>query len=101
MLLHPLVENAIKHGMHGAVNGPLTVRVAVHRIGDELVFEVANSGTLAAPVDAVLPVPSGIGLANVKGRLAALFPDRHAFTLVEREGQVVATLRLPLTGAPG
>ncbi len=100
MLLHPLVENAIKHGMHGAVNGPLMVRIGVHRVGDELVFEVANSGSLKVPVDAVLPAPSGIGLVNVKGRLATLFPERHAFTLAEREGQVVATLRLPIAGGP-
>jgi len=97
MLLHPLVENAIKHGLRGAVSGPLVVRVSVGRVDDELVFEVANSGTLEASTDALLPPPSGIGLKNVRARLATLFPQRHSFSLVERDGQVLARLTLPVT----
>lgn len=99
MMLHPLVENAVKHGMAGAVDAPLQVRITVRRDADTLDFEVANTGTLAAPADAGLHASPGIGLRNVRGRLAHLFPGRHLFELVERDGWVVAHMRLPGGGA--
>jgi two-component system LytT family sensor kinase len=95
MMLHPLVENAVKHGMAGAVDAPLQVRITARRNGEALDFEVANTGTLAPPGDAALRATSGIGLRNVRGRLAHLFPGRHLFELVERDGWVVAHMRLP------
>jgi LytS/YehU family sensor histidine kinase len=95
MLLHPLVENALKHGMHGAVDVPLEVRITVRREGRDLVLEVANSGTLTPPAGALLPPPSGIGLKNVRSRLAHLFPGRHGFGLEEAGGWVTARLTLP------
>jgi two-component system LytT family sensor kinase len=95
MMLHPLVENAVKHGMAGAVDAPLQVRITARRNGDTLDFEVANTGTLAASADAGLHASPGIGLRNVRGRLAHLFPGRHVFELVERDGWVVAHMRMP------
>jgi LytS/YehU family sensor histidine kinase len=92
MLLHPLVENAIKHGMRGL---PLELNVSVRRSGGRLVFEVSNSGSLSPPVDALLPPTSGIGLRNVTARLAQLYPGTSAFELTERDGRVVAHLELP------
>lgn len=92
MLLHPLVENAIKHGMRGQT---LLLNVAVRRAGGRLVFEVSNSGSLNPPVDALLPPSSGIGLRNVTARLAQLYPGTSSFELFEREGRVVAHLELP------
>ena len=95
MMLHPLVENAVKHGMAGAVDAPLQVRITARRNGEALDFEVANTGTLAPPGDAALRATSGIGLRNVRGRLAHLFPGRHLFELVQRDGWVGSHIRLP------
>lgn len=100
MVLQPLVENALKHGLHAAVTTALQVRISARRDGAMLVLEVANSGSLTAPRDAVLPAPSGIGLTNLKGRLAHQFPGAHSFELTERDGWVFATLRLPARTAP-
>jgi LytS/YehU family sensor histidine kinase len=91
LLLQPLVENAIEHGARDPV---LAVTVAIHAMGDALEALVTNSGGLGgAPRRG-----QGIGLDNVRRRLALHYPGRHLFTLEEREGHVVA--RLLLEGAP-
>jgi LytS/YehU family sensor histidine kinase len=99
MLLQPLVENAIKHGMQAAVDAPLKVRVSARREGEALVLEVANSGSLLRRESAILPEPSGIGLRNVQGRLSQLYPGAPRFALTEREGWVLARIELPLRPA--
>lgn len=114
-LLHPLVENALRHGDGGSPERPLHVRLGARTEADRLVLEVWNSGTLrpasARPASAdgrsgaLVPAdgdPSaetggtGIGLANVRARLDALFPGRHRFTLTEVGGGVLARIELPL-----
>jgi len=95
-LLQPLVENAIKHGRR---DEGLDLRVEIRLMGETLHVEVENSGTLdiAGPM-ARRPRP-GIGLENVRQRLALHYPDRHAFTLHEVgeracDKKVIATLEL-------
>jgi LytS/YehU family sensor histidine kinase len=68
MLLQPLVENAIKHGI-GRMLEPGLVRVAATRAGSILRISVENH------VDAELPATpgNGIGLANVRQRLIAAY----------------------------
>jgi signal transduction histidine kinase len=68
MLLQPLVENAIKHGI-GRMLEPGLVRVAATRAGSILRISVEND------VDAELPAApgGGIGLANVRQRLATAY----------------------------
>lgn len=94
-LLQPLVENAVKHGRreHG-----LDLRVAIAVSGDVLRAEVSNAGTLA-PAGAARRPRAGIGVENVRRRLALHYPERHAFQLREEgerpeEKRVVATLEL-------
>jgi LytS/YehU family sensor histidine kinase len=78
--------------------------------GDCLVLEIWNSGTLkSAPAErhggGLLPsdddstAGTGIGLANVRARLDALFSGRHRFTLTETAGGVLARVELPLSRA--
>ncbi len=86
--LQPLVENAVKHGLRAG--STLRLRVRAHLDGGRLRVEVANTGSLRSRTDG----STGIGLRNVRERLAALFPGRHGFQLVEEEGQVVARLWL-------
>ena len=106
-LLHPLVENALRHGNGGSLQQPLHVRLGARTEADRLVLEVWNSGTLRpASVDghggALVPsdgdptAGTGIGLANVRARLDALFPGQHRFTLAEVGGGVLARIELPL-----
>lgn len=93
-LLQPLVENAVKHGRREA---GLIIEIDIRADGDHLHVAIANTGTLVVSSAARRRGP-GIGLANVRRRLALLYPDRHTFSLGEQEGRVVA--RLVLQGAP-
>lgn len=72
MLLQPLVENAIKHGVGRSVE-PVTVSVSVSRVGKELEFAVSDTGT---GYDGKLGnglFSKGIGLRNTKLRLEKRF----------------------------
>lgn len=97
-LLLPLVENALKHG-RAASAGPLLLRLTAELpVPGTLVLTVANSGTWLAP--GTSPSPStGIGLENLRQRLARCFPGRHSFTVESTDGWVHATLRLTLPDA--
>jgi LytS/YehU family sensor histidine kinase len=91
-LLQPLVENAVKHGRR---DSGLELTIDIRTQGDALRVEIANTGTLASG-HARRRRP-GIGLENVRRRLALHYPGRHSFTLAEPapgSGKVVATLIL-------
>jgi two-component system sensor histidine kinase AlgZ len=66
MLLQPLVENAVKHGIGNLIEGG-TLRIEARRVGAQLFLSVEND----VDDDAPAPRASGIGLANVRARLAA------------------------------
>ena len=108
-LIHPLLENAIKHGARDQGDGPLRVRLAATVAGDVLRVEVWNTGSLVAraPNDArrgdagfanqapTVGSGAGIGVRNVRERLARLFPGRHRFELTDERGWVRALIELP------
>jgi two-component system LytT family sensor kinase len=92
-LLQPLVENAVKHGRRD--NG-LDVGIDIRAAGDALHIEIENTGTLGGATTSRRRRP-GIGLENVRRRLALHYPGRHQFTLSDRGAgtdKVVATLVL-------
>lgn len=67
MLMQPLVENAIRHGI-AETPGPGTLRIMVSRTDDELRVELQDSG----PGFREAARRDGIGLSNTRARLAAL-----------------------------
>lgn len=89
-LLQPLVENAIKHGRRE--NG-LDIHIDIHAVGDFLHVEIDNTGLLEEASSLRRRRP-GIGLENVRRRLALHYPDRHKFTLANIDSKVVATIML-------
>jgi LytS/YehU family sensor histidine kinase len=89
-LLQPLVENAVKHGQRA--NG-LEVHVDIRAEGETLHVLIENTGALGVPNDS-RQRPSGIGLENVRRRLALHYPHRHKFTLGSGRNTVIATLLL-------
>jgi hypothetical protein len=89
-LVHPLVENAIVHGFDRP-DARLHVVIRARRDGDTLVIDVVNSGTLrTSRADG-----TGIGLQNIRERLAHLHPGRASLTLTEGAAGVVARIVLP------
>jgi LytS/YehU family sensor histidine kinase len=81
LLLQPLVENAVKHGIADRVEGGV-VEIMARRIDSRLTIEVAN------PVDADAPERQGegVGLENVRRRLRAIDP-RGASLIATRAAQ--------------
>jgi two-component system LytT family sensor kinase len=100
-LLNPLVENALKHGA-GVAGAPLVLRVQARLVGpDRLRLVVENTGQWAgskAPPtarDGDDGVPGGVGLANVRARLDALYPGEHHIEIDESDGRVRVLVELP------
>ncbi len=90
LVLQPLVENALRHGIEpSAAPGRLVVQAV--RDGPMLRIEVRDSG---AGSGAAAP-STGVGLAGTRARLAHLYGDRHELALVSRAGETVARLALP------
>jgi len=88
-LLHPLLENALKHG-RPAANGVLRVELRAAVREGALEVTIANTGRLAAPAGG-----EGVGLENVRARLERLYPARHRFRIAGKEGWVRAEIVLP------
>jgi signal transduction histidine kinase len=72
LLLQPLVENSIKHGLEPKVGGG-SIHVSARMDGAQLVLEVADTGVGLADAAAV---PTGFGLAQVRERLINVYGDR-------------------------
>lgn len=89
-LIHPLVENAVKHGMETSA-APLRVRLIVRRQDEELLIQVSNTGRL---VPRAASSGTGTGLKNIAQRLELSFPQRHRFSLGEADGWVHAEIKL-------
>ena len=79
LILQPLVENAVVHGLAGH-QGPVVVEVAVRRSAEGLVLCVTNTIASDKPRDA-----DGIGLNNVRERLAVQFEARARLTAGPRD----------------
>jgi len=96
LLLQPLVENAIKHGLEPHVRGG-RVEVSAGSEGTQLVLRVRDTGTGLAP--AASDQGTGFGLEQVRERLAALYGPAASLELApapDAEGGTLATLRMPL-----
>jgi two-component system, LytTR family, sensor kinase len=98
-LLHPLAENAVKYGIRTSVV-PLRVLVAARVDGSRLLVEIANTGRWCEPAGGPLDTGLGVGLANVRQRLARLYPGRHVFEVAQDDGWVRARIELT-NGAAG
>lgn len=93
LILQPLVENAVVHGLSGHT-GAVVIRVEAFTDGGALTLRVINSMASGAATGR-----DGIGLRNVRERLALQFGDRAVFTSGESEpGTWVAQIRLPVLG---
>lgn len=91
MLLLTLVENAVKHGIEPR-SGPGRIDLRARTEGETLLVEVVDDGVGLQPGSG-----SGVGLANVRGQLAARYGDRASFQIVGRSGEGTrAVIRIPM-----
>jgi len=90
LMLQPLVENAVKHGIAGLVEGGC-VRLAVRRSPDGVTITVENG------YDPDMPPPSsiGIGLAHVRRRLQVRYGEAASLAAGTADGIYRVVLRFP------
>jgi LytS/YehU family sensor histidine kinase len=88
LLLQPLAENAIRHGIAQSA-GPGRVTVRAFRADGALRIEIFNSGRLAVPVE------RGIGLSNTVARLEQLYGSEQRFELRGGPEGVTAEVTIP------
>jgi two-component system LytT family sensor kinase len=98
LILQPLVENAIRHGIQPAIDGG-TVTIRAYREDSQLVLEVTDDGvgfdTAAERADR-----TGVGLANTRERLRQRYGTRAELEIVRRAPSGTAVIqRLPFISA--
>lgn len=96
MILQPLVENAVKHGVGNRIDGGL-VAIAAERAGSLLRIRVENDAEEDAAPSAA---GCGIGLANVRQRLAATFAHEASIHWTREPQRFRVDLSLPATTEP-
>lgn len=98
LILQPLVENAVKHGIAKRKDGG-TIRVAASALGDMLMLSVSNDGPDAAAGSTL--DERGIGLSNVRSRLHGLYGQVSTFDIRHRiGGGVEVSISIPLHSTP-
>ena len=94
LLLQPLVENAVRHGIASLVDGG-TIDIAASARDGLLHIRIDN------PADPDRPQPQGesIGLQNARGRLAAISEGRASLRTAEESGRYRVEIEMPAVSA--
>lgn len=97
ILLQPLIENSIKHGLEPRIHGG-TVTLRSSLDGDRVRIEVADDGVGMGnrPESALRRAGAGIGMKNVQERLEVLYGDQARFTVVSSPGRgTLVSIEIP------
>ncbi|MGB2603331.1 MAG: histidine kinase [Candidatus Sulfotelmatobacter sp.] len=101
MLLQPLVENSIKHGLASMVEGG-SIYLRSRLSESRLVIEVEDDGVGISATQPESTAGAGIGMANISERLHVLYGDTARMTIDSGEGNgTLVRIRLPLLQASG
>jgi two-component system LytT family sensor kinase len=100
MMLQPLVENSIKHGLAQKLGeGRVTIRSL--REGDHAIIDVIDNGIGIAPAEAGRVKGTGIGLRNVNERLRVIYGANYQLQLDSVPGQgTCARIVIPELSVP-
>ena len=101
LLLQPLVENAIRHGIAGRVTGG-SIAVSARRAGGKVDIRVIDDG-VGLPPNWKMESAQGLGLSVTRERLLAMYPagESDFFVGPQAGGGTEARICLPLTMAKG
>ena len=88
ILLQPLIENSIKHGLEPRIHGG-TVTLRSRLEGDRIFIEVSDDGVgmTGRPESAIRRTGSGIGMKNVQERLEVLYGNQASFNVISNPGR--------------
>jgi len=95
MILQPISENAIKHAIAVQEDGG-SIIITVSRFGNDLLLEIADNGPGAHIENGNLFRENGVGLANTKDRLQALYNGKYSLVVSENiPSGIKVNIRLP------
>ena len=99
MILQPLIENSIKHGLTAKLGGG-TVTIRSFRDRDHMVIEVADDGFGMSEDQLKKALSAGIGLSNVNERLRVTYGANHQLELTSAaDSGTCARMKIPLRPA--
>jgi signal transduction histidine kinase len=99
LILQPLVENALRHGIGPRVSGG-RVDVAARQVDGNLMLTVRDNGVGLSP-DKLNAFHSGVGLSNTRSRLENLYGQRHRFEFeTPAGGGLLVTIVIPMAPEP-
>lgn len=81
-IIHPLIENAVKHGMKTS-KGPLHISLQAKMLNDTLIIEIINSGQWIE--QNINDDSTHTGLENTRKRLKLAYSDNHKLEIVKKE----------------
>ena len=90
LLLNPLIENAFKYGI--SIQYPCFVRI--HLLVQDGTLKMTTENSVLPRTD--LEKGTGIGLANVRQRLALAYPNQHRITVEETDAIFLVDLTINL-----
>ena len=98
ILLQPLIENSIKHGLEPRIHGG-TVTLRSRLEGDRIFIEVADDGVgmTSGPASALRRTGAGIGMKNVQERLEVLYGNQARFSVTSNPGRgTLVSIEIPV-----
>ena len=96
LILQPLLENSLRHGMKSG-NGAMELSITAHRENGSLILQVCDTGCGLAGDNPAQLFGRGLGLSNIRDRLAHLYGERQEFSIANRpSGGAEVMLRVPL-----
>jgi two-component system LytT family sensor kinase len=95
LILQPLLENSLRHGMKPGGIG-MDISITANRDNGSLVLTVADTGVGLGALDSTSVFGRGVGLSNIRDRLAQLYGPAQEFHIDNRaSGGAQVTLRVP------
>jgi two-component system LytT family sensor kinase len=95
LILQPLVENSLRHGLKDDGAG-IDILIGARRENGSLILKVADTGAGLGTQGAEVAMNRGVGLANIRGRLEQLYGEDQEFAIANGPmGGTEVTLRVP------
>lgn len=95
LILQPLVENSLRHGLKDGGAG-IDISIGARRENGSLILQVADTGSGFGSLGGEAAMNRGVGLANIRGRLEQLYGSEQEFGIANLpSGGAEVTLRVP------